>query len=310
MLYEAFRRGIITEKELEKYLVWHDYKPTARPGISKSDVQIVKELTYRIPTRTEGRMMYEMGLLTDADIDKIVKAEGIHPDWRDKFKDFIKQFALRDDLRRIEREARYLFIQEKIDESTYRSYLSKARVPQQFHDLFVELARLEKLRKQREAEMTERSLTYSQFANAFRRGIINEEEFRARLRGLGYADDVVDLLVDIEIDRKYESLERQLIDAIEDLYEYNLLDEQTFVQMLKDLNLDETEISLRKQIRDLRRARRRKKLTTTQVLKALKKNIIDVDTAIQYLRALGYGDFEISVLLQLYVSELFEVSAE
>ena len=306
-LYDAFHRGIISEEELRKYIVWHDYKPEPRPGISKSDVDIMLELTYDLPNKIETRHMMQLVLLTDDDIDYLVKAAGIHPRFRDKYKVYVRKYAYRSDIRNYEREARYLYAQGKIDINQYRKYLRKANIPPELHDMFVELAELYKLRRQKESEQTEKQVTYYQYAQAYRRGIISEAEFRDRLKGLGYPEDVVDLLVAVETDRKYESLEKSLIDAIEDLFEYEIIDENTLRSMLQSLELDEREIELRVQIRKLRQARKKKYLTATQVLRAYKAGIIDQNTAAWYLKyKLHYDDFEVAVLMQLYAPRVIE----
>jgi len=301
-LYEAFHRGIISEKELRKYIVWHDYKPSARPGISKSDVDIILELTYRLPTRTEARMMYEMGLISDPEIQEIVKAEGIHPKYQDQFSKFIKEFALRDDLRRIEREARYLFVQGKIDESKYREYLSQARIPSDYHDFFVKLAQMEKERKTKENEQQLREITYSQFAYAFRQNILSESEFLAKLRELGYTENAAKLILDIERARKFDSLVDKYISKLEDLLESGWIDENDFRSNLSTLGIPDEEIDLRLQIISLERVPKRKKLTLSQIVKAYKAGIIDLTTAIDKLRDLGYADEDIAILIQLYLA--------
>jgi len=306
-IYEAFHRGILSEDEVRKYIVWHDYKPTPRPGISKSDVDIMLELTYRLPTRTEARMMYEMGLLGDQEIQEIVKAEGVHPKYQDKFKRFIKEFALRDDLRRIEREARYLFIQDKIDESEYRKYLKEARIPGEFHDLFVMLAKMEKERKKKEAEQEERVVTYSQYAWAFRHGIISRDEFKQKLLDLGYGEDAAELLITIEHARKFDSLIDRYIKRLEDLYEEGWISETELRDNLLALGLSDEEVELRIKIKKLEMVPKRKTLTMSQVMKALKLGIISIDEAVERLRKMGYEDRDIAILLQLYIPELREI---
>lgn len=302
-LYEAFHRGIISKEEMKKFIVWHDYKPSARPGISKSDVDIILELTYRLPTRTEARMMYEMGLISDPEIQEIVKAEGIHPKYQDKFSKFIKEFALRDDLRRIEREARYLFIQGKIDESKYREYLSQARIPSDYHDFFIKLANMEKLRKQKESEQQLREITYSQFAYAFRQNILSESEFLNKLKELGYTDPAAKLILDIERARKFDSLVDKYISKLEDLLESGWIDENDFRANLSTLGIPDEEIDLRLQIISLERVPKRKKLTLSQITKAYKLGVIDLSTAVEKMRDLGYADDDIAILLQIYFVE-------
>jgi len=60
-LVDAFHRGAIGEEELARYLVWHDYKPDPRPGISVTDIDIVRATQKTLFTRVDARYAYEFG---------------------------------------------------------------------------------------------------------------------------------------------------------------------------------------------------------------------------------------------------------
>ena len=75
-LREAFWRGIISADEFRKYVIWHDYRPFARPGISKSDVDIVMSLQWKLPTRIDTRWMAKYGLINWEQHLKLVQMEG------------------------------------------------------------------------------------------------------------------------------------------------------------------------------------------------------------------------------------------
>jgi hypothetical protein len=67
---DAFHRGAITAEELSKYLVWHDYKPTPRPGISVTDIDIFRATQKTLFTRVDARYAYEFGYW---DFDRLVR---------------------------------------------------------------------------------------------------------------------------------------------------------------------------------------------------------------------------------------------
>ena len=83
-LVQAFLRDIITEEELKLFIKWHDYSPDPRPGISKSDVEIMNALIYNLPDKLAARWMLRFGLISREEHKKLLKAEGLHPDWIDK----------------------------------------------------------------------------------------------------------------------------------------------------------------------------------------------------------------------------------
>ncbi|RLF21698.1 MAG: hypothetical protein DRN15_10705 [Thermoprotei archaeon] len=82
-LRKAFFRGIINAEEFKKFVIWHDYRPFPRPGISKSDVEIMMALQYELPTRIDTRWMVKYGIIDFNKHRELVKMEGYHPDWID-----------------------------------------------------------------------------------------------------------------------------------------------------------------------------------------------------------------------------------
>lgn len=60
---DAFHRGVITEAERDKLLVILDFRPDARPGISKSDLEIVGSISKRLIPRVDLRRAFKLGLL-------------------------------------------------------------------------------------------------------------------------------------------------------------------------------------------------------------------------------------------------------
>ena len=69
-LIDAYHREIITVAERDKYIVWHDYKPEARPGIAVSDQAIMGGLTKRLIPRVDLRRGYRIGRLSRAELDE------------------------------------------------------------------------------------------------------------------------------------------------------------------------------------------------------------------------------------------------
>jgi len=67
-IVDAFHRGVVSLDELSKFLVWLDYKPEPRPGISKSDLEILRGIQKTPIGRVDLRRGYELGGLTKADL--------------------------------------------------------------------------------------------------------------------------------------------------------------------------------------------------------------------------------------------------
>ena len=125
-LREAWWRGIISRDEFRKYIVWHDYKPEPRPGISKSDVDIINALSYELPGRIDTRWMYDWGIINKDDLKNLLKMQGIHPDWLDKVAEAEAINILRDEVGRIRS------VLERLYE---KGYISRDQLEKELKDL-------------------------------------------------------------------------------------------------------------------------------------------------------------------------------
>lgn len=77
----AFLRKQISEAEYRKFLIWYDFKPEKRPGISLSDVDIMLLTQYDLPGRIDTRWLLEWGEITPEQGVDLVKSAGFDPGW-------------------------------------------------------------------------------------------------------------------------------------------------------------------------------------------------------------------------------------
>ena len=175
---EAFWRGIVTEEEFKKYIVWHDYKPEPRPGISKSDQEIMLELSYKLPGRIDARWMYEWNVISEEELRQLLKMDGLHPDWIDKVKDAYVKNIFRDELSRIRSAAERLFRDGYISERELREILTKLGYRNEIIEYTVWWAKLERDRETKE-------LLEKIYLEAFEKGKISREELIRYLMDLG-----------------------------------------------------------------------------------------------------------------------------
>ena len=74
-------RKNIPEAEYRKFLIWYDFKPDPRPGISLSDVDLMLKTQYDWPGRIDTRWLLEWGSITPEEGLELVKAGGMDPVW-------------------------------------------------------------------------------------------------------------------------------------------------------------------------------------------------------------------------------------
>ena len=204
-LREAWWRGIISEEEFRKYVVWHDYKPEPRPGISKSDLDIMNELSYELPGKIDLRWMWRWGKITEEEFRDLLAKTGLHPDYLDAVMEAYMSNELLDERNRFATTLETLYAAGKITEEDFKSkladlgfsdkeislrseraqYLIKAR---ETEEEAVESGRGLTSEKRRLATILEK-LAYSD--------VITEDEFKERLEELGFTEEEIGLRIEI-----------------------------------------------------------------------------------------------------------------
>jgi len=124
-LRDAFWRGIISEEEFKKYVVWHDYKPDPRPGISKSDLDIMFELSWDPPEKLDARWMYRWGIINKEELLEIAKYRGVHPNWRERVVEAWIKNEYMSDINRVVEELQDDYVEGFWSDDDFRSALKE-----------------------------------------------------------------------------------------------------------------------------------------------------------------------------------------
>jgi hypothetical protein len=148
---DAYHRGVITKEEMQRYLVWHDYKPEPRPGISKSDMEIVAGLTKTLMGRVDVRRAYELGFFERKDLVEWYRRLGYEED-AELMAEVQAETALEAERMAVARAAGRLFRDGRLTEEKYRELLGNLRILGERQDLWVLRYRLERAAKPTKAE--------------------------------------------------------------------------------------------------------------------------------------------------------------
>ena len=202
-LREAFWRGIISADEFKKYIIWHDYRPFPRPDISKSDVDIMMQLQWRLPTRIDTRWMAKYGLINWSQHLKLVQMEG-YPDGDPYNLGFnIAETVAKAEIINVVVDERTLW-RNRLFDMFERGYMTLAEIRQKFeagftttidnvefkvgfHQLEIELM-LEAVKLERQRRLADERL--DSLIEAYVYGAIPYEEFSQQLKQIVKDDEV------------------------------------------------------------------------------------------------------------------------
>jgi len=191
-VWDAYLRGVITEEEYKKYMVWHDYKPEPRPGIAVTDFDIMYGTQWGLPGKIEARWMWEWGAIDDEGLRELLHLYGVHPDWRESILVGWKGMLLREEIMGLVRQAITDVADGWLDEAAFFERMGELGVPPERAAYYYQRGLLRGMRDIAN-EM------YKILLKALRRGALTEEEFMEEAKRLGIQEWRI--LADVEIER-------------------------------------------------------------------------------------------------------------
>ena len=244
-LQRAYWRGIITEDEFRKYVVWWDYKPEPRPGISKSDLDIMSALSYDLPGKIDIRWMLRWGIINKTEAVELLRKNGIHPEWLHKVAEaeFLNQ--LLDERTRVKSEYYASYRDGYITREALEAKLREVRFIDDEIRYLLDAADEAKRR-----ELLDLTLDY--YKEMFKRGKITKGEFVDGLVSLGLDADYIKRLADI-LELRYTRVES--VDLTKDertairttlvkMFKEGLMTEDEMRSKLTELGFSPAEIDL------------------------------------------------------------------
>jgi len=300
LLRGAWLRGIISLEEYEKFLVWHDYSPSPRPGISKSDLAIFREMQYDLPGKIDVRWMFRWGLIDVKDVSDLLKKAGLHPEWADKVAQAYTKQQFDADIERVRSVLVRLFERGHITEEELTSRLRELGFPDDFVKLMVEEARYRKklveLDSKHEVKVDvlkdEKRMLRSVLTSLLIADKISRETFISEMKNIGLTDEEIEATLKyVDYKKKLtekETKERELTKTeLQKAWEMGYITDEDLVNRLKELGLTDADSRLLADIMKANALSSEISLIRTELIESYVKGFIDEETLRSDLLAIG-----------------------
>jgi len=195
-IHEAYHRGILTLEERDKFLVLIDYRPTARPGISKSDLAVVTGLAKTLVPRVDLRYGWEMGSLTDEQLVGRYRQLGYEDD-AELMAEIQKARAMEAEIGKVRDEWVAEYISGYITEDILRSNLEALGMGPDRIDYYVAYAKKRRDRDHKKALL-------AIYVDGYAKDLLKDAELEARAGEILRDPEAIKLLLDQAYVNKYK----------------------------------------------------------------------------------------------------------
>jgi len=281
------QRQVIDRETWMRYVIYNDYIPEAVPWLEK--------IIYEPYTRVDARRMWALGVISDEELERNYRDLGYDEEHARKMALWTKVYERLPDLERMYRNG--WITSEEFKAHLKELGLSDDQVDWIFKTV-VPRSRLERTKK-------ERDLTKTDILKLHRIGEIDDLQAKEMLMDLGYDEVEADYLIALN----KESLETELRDLstsqVLKAYRYEIMDRDEAKRKLLDIGWSESAAETLLKLEDVKKEdhhverMRERDLSRTDIIKAIKRGIIDAKTGYNYLGYLGYSDWEIRVIFAL-----------
>lgn len=260
-------------------------KYAAKKGVSEEWSKRYWAAHWTLPSPLQGFQMLHRGVITDPDLDMLLRAQDVMPFWRDKMKQIAYRVLTRVDVRRM----------------YGLGVLSEAEVNEAYQHMGYnprDAKRMTQFTVKYVGKQTG-AMSESDIVNTYAKGFISDNEARTLLRELGVDDDEARKVIEDAGLKRSWKLKEQEIKTIEKAFKRETIDINQARGRLKSAKLGDAEISVMLErwavaVKDDPDAT----WTTAQTLGFLKAGLITTGRAVAELQANGYNQERIQVYLQ------------
>lgn len=239
---------------------------------------------WELPSLTQGYEMLHRGVIDEAELSNLMRAQDVMPYWRDKLQKISYAPYTRVDVRR-------MYVAGVLDrEAVYRSY----------RDIGYDHEKATKLTEWTTAEKLEeeRHLAKGEVVALYESRAIDRARAVALLRELGYGDDEAALVLDLGDHRRDRQRRDRSVSVVRARYIGFKINEAEAVTALDRIGVPAEERTELFEVWDVERELSEPDLTRADLVRFAKKGIIDFDTFVMEMRARGWSDQEIGWIIE------------
>jgi Holliday junction resolvasome RuvABC DNA-binding subunit len=271
----------------------HDIEAT---GMSPETFKKYWAAHWQLPSISQGFEMLHRRVIPlkgehgELDLEKLLIALDVMPAWRDKLVQISYTPYTRVDVRRMHKLG-ILSDDELVDAYMDLGYdETRAKNMAEFTIKYNAEPPAQEQTPVEQTIIKERDLTKSDILNGYRDALLTESEAKSALADLGYDSKEVDYYISrIDYNKERDEVDTYLR-YYHDAYIRYIMTYDDMVDKLGELNLPASRIEKLLSIWSLERLARTNKPTKAEILTFVRKKVIDVDTARNELRGLGYAE--------------------
>jgi hypothetical protein len=224
MAYEMFRRGLITEEELDDLLKIADYPRYWREKMI--------ELAYELPTRVDIRRMYDLSIIDEKQVWDFYLMLGYKPEVAVALTEYTVVDTISEERNKLRNQLLEDFELGLISEAELRQALKDLRFNERAIDVIVEAKKLEIERDRVKAKI-------EVIHEKFLQGVIDANQATSELAKLGISLERVETLVEKWIAEKMRKHKRLTLRQIQELYRKRIIDDERVLEELKESGYSE-----------------------------------------------------------------------
>lgn len=281
---EAFNDDVAREFGYDE-----DYPPefgefAEKQGYSEDWARRYWRAHWELPSPGQGYEMLHRGLLTEDNLQLLLRARDIPRFWRERLIQMSHRLLTRVDIRRMHD----LGVLD--DQDVYEQYRKQG-----YTDLDAKRMTLFTVKFNMERE---RDLSRSQIETAYEDGTISRSDAEDFLQNIGYDQDETEIMLDrVDIDQEQDRIE-QRIDIIEEKYVNGKISSNTVQEQLYELDVEPEQVTLYIDQWTLDREKKIERPSLATLRRWRKKEIISEQEFRDEMRLIGWDDYYIDLYLQ------------